>query len=107
MGNEPGMFTDEEHLNLSYGLIHIGDLGGRDRCNRLISGMARERMELRRRVRELESIQNDPHRGMLLKLLWEASGMEVEASYTAMAERELCEKAYELLSGKRWSEGSP
>ena len=56
---------------------------------------------------ELRRIQTDPHNGMLLRLLWEAGGMEVEASYAAMAERELCEKAYELLSGKRWSAGRP
>lgn len=56
---------------------------------------------------ELRRIQSHPHNRMLLLLLWEAGGSEVEASYSAMAERELCEKAYELISGKRWSAGRP
>lgn len=58
-------------------------------------------------LRELRSLQSDPNNILLLRLLWEAGGMEVEASSAAMAERELCEKAYELLSGKRWAAGRP
>jgi hypothetical protein len=58
-------------------------------------------------LNQLRALQNSPHKRVLLQLLWEAGGMEIEASTAAEQERLLCEKAYELLSGRLWSEGRP